>query len=24
MKNAIEEACGESNKRKLTVSGDGT
>ncbi|CAF4576870.1 unnamed protein product, partial [Rotaria sp. Silwood2] len=24
MKNATEEACGESNKRKLTVSGDGT
>ncbi|CAF2920553.1 unnamed protein product [Rotaria sp. Silwood2] len=24
MKNAIEEACGESNRRKLTVSGDGT
>ena len=24
MKNAIEEACSESNKRKLTVSGDGT
>ena len=24
MKNAIEEACGESNNRKLTVSGDGT
>ncbi len=24
MKNAIEEACYESNKRQLTVSGDGT
>ncbi|CAF3973573.1 unnamed protein product [Rotaria sordida] len=24
MKNAIEEACSESNKRELTVSGDGT
>ena len=24
MKNAIEEACSESNKLKLTVSGDGT
>ncbi len=24
MKNAIEEACTQSNERKLTVSGDGT
>ncbi|CAF3967970.1 unnamed protein product, partial [Rotaria sp. Silwood1] len=24
MKKAIEEACSESNKRKLTLSGDGT
>ena len=24
MKNAVEEACDQSNERKLTVSGDGT
>ena len=24
MEKAIEEACGQSNERKLTVSGDGT